>query len=267
VPISDAIVRFAEEPDAELPEPWLPARRFIRPSYTLVLSPSPTHSAVSRVRTSAEELDGLLAEVRGILREHGFVRCAWYLGPSSRPAGIAALLAARGFSPAASSPFEPRYTAMTLTQPPTWPAPGPGVEARLVRTLEEYLSAYRAGLEANDAPEEVIAQWIEGAAAGWDHESGMARMTHIAFADGRVAGLGVAAPGPNAILLGGGAVLPAFRGRGIYRALVASRWHAAVAQGKPALTVHAGAMSRPILDRCGFEPLCEVDVLLDPALQ
>jgi hypothetical protein len=47
---------------------------------------------------------------------------------------------------------------------------------------------------------------------------------------------------------------------------VASRWKSAVEAGKPALTVHAGAMSRPILERCGFEKVCGVEVLLDPDL-
>jgi GNAT superfamily N-acetyltransferase len=264
--LTDAIRRFAEEPDAEQPEPWLPARRFVRPAYTLVLSPSKAHSAVSRVRTTAAELDGVIAEVRGVLREHGYVASGWYVGPSCEPTGLARMLAERGFVPAAGPPFEPHFTVMTLTQPPPVPPPGPGVEARLVRTCDEYLQALRAGLEASGVPEAEIAEWIEAAPKGWDHESGIARMTHVALADGRVAGFGVASPGPSAILLGGGAVLPTFRGRGVYRALVASRWRAAVELGKPALTVHAGAMSRPILERCGFEPLCELDVLLDPAL-
>jgi prepilin-type processing-associated H-X9-DG protein len=264
--LTDPIRRFAEEPDTEQPEPWLPARRFVRPAYTLVMSPSPTQSALSRVRTTAEELDGVIEEVRGLLRAHGYVACGWYVGPSCRPAGLAKLLAARGFTPATRPPFEPHFTAMTLTRPPPVTPPGPGVEARLVRTCDEYVQAFRAGLEATGVSEPEIANWIEAAPKGWDHESRIARMTHIAFADGHVAGLGVSSPGPSAILLGGGAVLPAFRGRGVYRALVASRWRAAVEEGKPALTVHAGAMSRPILERCGFEAVCELDVLLDPAL-
>jgi GNAT superfamily N-acetyltransferase len=264
--LTDAIRRFAEEPDPEQPEPWLPARRFIRPAYTLALSPSKAHSMVSRLRTTAAELDGVIAEVRGILREHGYVACGWSVGPSCRPTGLARMLAERGFAPATEAPFEPHFTVMTLTQPPPVPPPGPGVEARLVQSCDEYVAAFRAGLEASGVPEAEIAKWIEAAPKGWDHESGIARMTHVAFADGRVAGFGVSSPGPSAILLGGGAVLPPFRGRGVYRALVASRWRAAVELGKPALTVHAGAMSRPILERCGFERLCEIDVLVDPAL-
>ena len=53
------------------------------------------------------------------------------------------------------------------------------------------------------------------------------------------------------------------RGNGAYRALLAARWADAVRLGKPALVIHAGAMSRPIVARCGFEPVCEVLVMED----
>jgi hypothetical protein len=38
-----------------------------------------------------------------------------------------------------------------------------------------------------------------------------------------------------------------------------------VAAGVPALVVHAGAMSRPILERLGFDAVAEQEILLDPA--
>jgi GNAT superfamily N-acetyltransferase len=60
-------------------------------------------------------------------------------------------------------------------------------------------------------------------------------------------------------------LLPQARGRGVYRALVRARWDDAVALGTPALCVHAGAMSRPILERRGFTCIGEVDVLGDRA--
>jgi GNAT superfamily N-acetyltransferase len=63
--------------------------------------------------------------------------------------------------------------------------------------------------------------------------------------------------------LAGGSVLPAFRGRGAYRALVRARWDAAVERGTPALVTHAGKMSRPILERLGFEDVGELRVLVD----
>ena len=60
-------------------------------------------------------------------------------------------------------------------------------------------------------------------------------------------------------------VLAEARGKGAYRALVRARWDEAVDAGQPALVVHAGAMSRPILERLGFHAVSEQEVLLDPA--
>jgi hypothetical protein len=129
----------------------------------------------------------------------------------------------------------------------------------------EYESALAVGFKASGMPDEDIAAWVEAAPALWGHESGIAKQTHVAYVDGQLAGFGFAAPGSMAVLLAGSAVLPAFRGRGAYGALVASRWLAAADAAKPALVVHAGAMSRPILVRSGFEEICTLDVLTDPA--
>lgn len=60
--------------------------------------------------------------------------------------------------------------------------------------------------------------------------------------------------GPETPFLGlfGGATVPAVRGRGIYRALVAERARFARDHGARFLTVDAGPMSAPILLRLGF---------------
>jgi GNAT superfamily N-acetyltransferase len=72
--------------------------------------------------------------------------------------------------------------------------------------------------------------------------------------------------GTIGLVLNGSSVLPEARGRGAYRALVAARWARAVELEKPALVVQAGSMSRPILERCGFQPICVLDLLDDSAV-
>ncbi|KUO15613.1 GNAT family N-acetyltransferase [Streptomyces dysideae] len=62
-------------------------------------------------------------------------------------------------------------------------------------------------------------------------------------------------PGTRFAGLWGGGTLEAWRGRGIYRALVAHRARAAVQRGYRYLQVDAMSSSRPILERLGFEPL------------
>jgi len=59
-------------------------------------------------------------------------------------------------------------------------------------------------------------------------------------------------PGSDFAALLGGATLPAWRGRGLYRAMVAARAREAVARGFRLLHVDASPASAPILRRLGF---------------
>lgn len=62
-------------------------------------------------------------------------------------------------------------------------------------------------------------------------------------------------PGTRFAGLWGGGTVEGWRGRGIYRALVAHRARAAVDRGYRYLQVDAMSSSRPVLERLGFEPL------------
>lgn len=55
--------------------------------------------------------------------------------------------------------------------------------------------------------------------------------------------------------LWGGSTLPELRKRGLYTALLAARVQEAIRRGAPYLTVDAGHMSRPILEKRGFRLL------------
>ncbi|MFF9060466.1 GNAT family N-acetyltransferase [Streptomyces sp. NPDC014882] len=62
-------------------------------------------------------------------------------------------------------------------------------------------------------------------------------------------------PGTRFAGLWGGGTSPAWRGRGVYRALVAHRARIAADRGYRYLQVDASDQSRPILQRLGFAPL------------
>ncbi|MEU7472628.1 GNAT family N-acetyltransferase [Streptomyces sp. NPDC044984] len=62
-------------------------------------------------------------------------------------------------------------------------------------------------------------------------------------------------PGTPFAGLWGGGTVPRWRGRGIYRALVAHRARVAADRGYRYLQVDASSQSRPILERLGFTPL------------
>lgn len=62
-------------------------------------------------------------------------------------------------------------------------------------------------------------------------------------------------PGTRFASLWGGGTVPEWRGRGVYRALVACRARVAAARGYDYLQVDASSQSRPILARLGFAAL------------
>ncbi|MDH6628546.1 GNAT superfamily N-acetyltransferase [Streptomyces sp. LBL] len=62
-------------------------------------------------------------------------------------------------------------------------------------------------------------------------------------------------PGARFAGLWGGGTVEGWRGRGIYRALVAQRARAALDRGYRYLQVDVSGRSRPILERLGFQPL------------
>ncbi|WP_433727268.1 GNAT family N-acetyltransferase [Actinoplanes sp. CA-051413] len=62
-------------------------------------------------------------------------------------------------------------------------------------------------------------------------------------------------PGTDFVALLGGATLPEWQGRGLYRAMIASRAREAVARGFRLLHVDASPASAPILRRCGFHEI------------
>ena len=262
--ISEPIRLFAEEPERLVVEPLPPVRRFRTDAFTLILSPMPSMSNVSCVHTTEAGVDATIAEVRRMVGQAGYTRTVWAVGPSSRPANLGELLAARGFVPADRPPFEPEMTAMALTEAP--PAPPPNIETRPVRSFEEYLEIWHIAIETFNEPQDDAAGWLAAAPALWAQQDGVQRSTYVALIDGRPVGFAFAMAGPDGLLMGGSGVRAAFRGRGAYRALVAARWQDAVRLGRPALVIQAGAMSRPILARCGFQEICRLQLMEDTQL-
>ncbi|UOD80779.1 GNAT family N-acetyltransferase [Paenarthrobacter ureafaciens] len=76
----------------------------------------------------------------------------------------------------------------------------------------------------------------------------------VAEAEGRMVSAGRLEPVPGTDFAGiwGGATLPEWRGRGIYRALTARRAQSALARGKTLINSDSTEFSRPILERSGL---------------
>ena len=264
--IPEDIRRFAEDPGAwgEIgPESGL--TRVLTDRYCLLLGPVPTFTTVSRLRLDEENLSESLAEVRAHVAAHHHREAMWWVGSSSTPSDLADRLQAHGLVPDERPGSEPHSTSMVLAAEP--PQSAPDVVARRVADFDEYLAAGRVADTAFQASEEDAKAYEAMAAESFARErAGDVPHVYLAFLDGRPVGVGRAlfADDCPAVLMIGGGVLPNARRRGVYRALVRARWDDAVAAGKPALTTQAGAMSRPILERLGFQAVAEQEVLLDP---
>ncbi|MFD5910972.1 GNAT family N-acetyltransferase [Streptomyces massasporeus] len=169
----------------------------------------------------------------------------WKLYGHDRPADLGRRLRAAGFTPG------PEETLMIgeAAGPAQAAAPPEGV--RVVQVTDP------AGVDlVADVHEKAF-----GADSSWLRHQLLARLSDP---DGVVAVVALAGdepvsaarmelvPGTPFAGLWGGGTVPGWRGRGIYRTLVAHRARAAATRGYRYLQVDASSQSRPILERLGF---------------
>jgi hypothetical protein len=221
--------------------------------YTLCIGTGKKWNTVQRQRFPIEEVDAVIAEVRATLTERGRPQTQWEVG-SSAPAGLVDALLERGIA----RDNEPYAVALVLTQEP--PPIAEGLTARRVENFGEYEAANAVQWEAFEVPEEDIAEAREMLPRRYEVTP---NVMHAVWLDGEIVCAGTSAPTEHGFLLFGGATVPRARGRGAYRALNRARWDDAVARGTPALITQGGSMSRPILEKLGFERVGEVHMLLD----
>ena len=130
-----------------------------------------------------------------------------------------------------------------------------GVEVRRVETAED-LRDYRSTAEAAFVKDHTftVAQLAEALRAGDPTHEG-----YVAYLDGIPASVGRLYTHPLSLFAGlyGGGTSPAYRGKGLYRAVVAARALAAVSRGIRYLQVDALPTSLPILLRLGFVHLAD----------
>jgi hypothetical protein len=221
--------------------------------YTLCIGTGKKWNTVQRQRFPLEEVDAVIAEVRAALTERGRTQTQWEVG-SSAPPGLVEALLERGIA----RDKEPYAVALVLTHEP--PPIAKGLTARRVETFEEYAAANAVQWEAFEMPEEDIAEARQLLPRRYRET---VNVMHAVWLDGEIVCAGTSAPTEHGFLLYGGATVRRARGRGAYRALNRARWDDAVARGTPALITQGGSMSRPILERLGFERVGEVHMLLD----
>ena len=214
----------------------------------------PDWTVVQRFRFEPEEVDSVIVEVHELLGERGRHSCSWEIGTTARPAGLAEMLLARGMQWAERDSHQ---TGMVLDREPE-PGP-PEVSVRQAESLDDFIVAEAIAHLAfgGEVPSD------EQVTALYERRNPAVSRRYIATIDGVDVGTAAATFVADGVVLNAGATLPDHRGRGAYRALVRARWDDAAAAGTPVLVTQAGEMSRPILERLGFQAVCTILAVVD----
>ena len=175
----------------------------------------------------------------------------WKVYSHDRPADLLDRLRRHGF---VVGPME-AVMALDLSELPDWVNAQDPVEVARVESVEQ-AALYKVAAEEIFGKDYGLTagQLADGIRSGSRQHVG-----YLAFCDGVPAGIGRLYTHPDSAFGGlyGGGTRPAFRGRGVYRALVAARARDAVCTGARYLIVDALPTSRPILQRLGFRHVAD----------
>ncbi len=237
-------------------------QRIERQGWVLYLgagSDHPAFTVVQRFQLNDEAVDAAVDEIRGLLKQHGRKQSTWEIGPSSTPSNLVERLLALGLK----RYEEPVATGMVLRKPMI-SKPGMAV-ARRAETVDDYVQAFeilntvfKEREETNEARRVRAEKQLQRDRAG-------AGAMFLALLQDYPVAAGGCVYVDDAVVLGGAATLEQFRGHGAYRALTHVRYQHAVQRGSEGLVIQAGAMSKPILEKVGFETVAEVQLLVDGA--
>jgi GNAT superfamily N-acetyltransferase len=198
-------------------------------------------ATVMRVRPGDMAAAELVNKVLAELWHQDATQVHWQIGPRYSPAGVDRVLADLG----ASVHETIDICGYSLDHASPVDSLSQGASARPVHTRDDVAQYERTSAQAWGYPppsEEDIDRAFEGSTAGY----------FIGCWNGTPAGAGGYTLVGDVARFWGTAVVPEFRGRGIYRALVHARMTDARKRGAKLALVHARPTSSPILQRLGF---------------
>lgn len=192
-----------------------------------------------------EALDVLIARQRDFFAARGEA-VEWKTRGHDLPADLPAQLAAAGFV------AEPHETVL-IGEAERLAATQPFLDGITVRRVSEDADMHRIAAMASEVWGD-DRSWLAAELIDMVRGGAGRTVVVVADADGRMVSSARLefVPGTAFAGLWGGSTLAAWRGRGIYRALVAYRAQIAAARGIRYLHVDATDDSRPILQRLGF---------------
>jgi N-acetylglutamate synthase-like GNAT family acetyltransferase len=198
---------------------------------------------------TGSDLDAVIGRTVAFFRDETDVaQFEWKTRGHDRPADLGERLVAQGLAAEDEETVMVGEAVRLLDAPP----PPQGVAVRRVgdgADLHDDVAAVLRmqeevfGVDRGPRLEAVLSAAREGSEEYWLAEAG-----DLVVATGSLRPV----PGTRFAGIWGGAVREGWRGRGIYRALVAARARAAIARGVELVHSDSTAMSRPILERSGL---------------
>jgi predicted GNAT family acetyltransferase len=222
-----------------------------RPGWLQIITPSFREGNMNGVELSVLEPSEADAVIDATIAEYRRLGIAfrWTVTPDCGPADLGARLARRGLSASSGVAM-----ARATLDEPELTDPAIRVEAVGRSRVEEFTRISAQGWRLDPVPFATLHRRIV------EHPEAGQRL-FLAYHDGQPAATAGYFAFARSAYLVGGVVLPAFRGKGLYRALVAARLRDAAARGLTLATSHANAQtSAPLLARMGFVSVCQYQV-------
>jgi GNAT superfamily N-acetyltransferase len=233
----------------------LPDTRIIeRPGWWQIITPSLKRGGMNEVICTElpdDEADAIIDETIDSYRQLGLL-FRWTIRPGTKPADLADRLARRGLRRSESFAMA-RVTSGAALEDPASIA----VEEVSLENVDVFTQVMAEGWQSDPAALDPLHRRMLADPAG-------RQRMFVARCEGvPAATAGYVALERSAYLIGAVA-LPAFRGRGLYRALIHARLRHAEARGLKLATSNARAdSSAPILERLGFERVCSITSMMN----
>jgi hypothetical protein len=233
-----------------------------RDGIVVCMHPLPIAKVVELANLDPGEVESAVATARAVVGERGSSLLVWWIAPEH--AAIGEQLERLGLVNEDTPGFELIENAMALTDSPAGD-PVDDVLVTEVASFEDFRASNNVTATAFEMTQAMCDEFDATLPQQYEEYATPANSAHQfnASIDGVVVGTAATVCGPAGLNLFGGSVLSEARGRGVYRALTQARWNFAVELGTPALTIQAGRMSRPIVERLGFTLVGEVRVYVD----
>ena len=253
----EELLREVLERPREAHVPYADLHEIVRPGWQQCITPSFFRGGLNSVDLAVlDHLDDAVidAVIDATIAEYDAlaIRFRWNIGPDSRPHDLAARLEARGLTPRRVLLLAAAIADLEVEAPPDATI---AVEPVDEHNLAAHAAVVAAGWDV--APEPLIAYERAVIAHRIRHLAAL-NQSFLATIDGAPVGAANAICFPRSLYLMGAVVLPAHRGRGVYRALIAARLDLARTRGVALATCQALAdTSAPILTRMGFVTIAE----------